>query len=85
MRGRSLPRVRNSGGWDGDEVPSVRREHDVFPRRSEQIAFAADADEFAGDVRNSYAELFDVRDEFALDSKSQRISAAERRRIHGDF
>ncbi len=57
----TLPGLRHAGRRNGDQVPSVRREHDVFLRRGEQIARPLDAADFSGDVRHADDLLRDVR------------------------
>src|SRR6266550_3207191 len=56
----ALPRLRHAGGRHGNEMPPVRREHEVFIRRGEQVPRTLDAADLPGHVRHAYDLLCDV-------------------------
>src|SRR5579863_962770 len=56
----ALPGLRNAGRFNSHEVPSVRREHDVFYRRRKPLARPLDAADFAGNIRDVGDLLRDV-------------------------
>ena len=56
----ALPRLRDAGRRDGYQVPSVRREYDVFFRGRKPVARTLDAADFPGDLRNAGDLLLDV-------------------------
>src|ERR1700686_446316 len=55
-----MPCLRVTGRGNGHQVPSVRREYDVFHRRREPVARPLDAADFAGNVRDLGDLLRDV-------------------------
>ena len=61
MRPTALPSLRHAGRRNSNQVPSVRREHDVLLRRSQQVAQPLDAANLSGDVCHAYDLLRDVR------------------------
>src|SRR5882762_2601663 len=55
-----LPRVWKSGGRDGNEMPPMRREHEIFDGRGEQVPRTLDAADLSCHVRHAYDLLRDV-------------------------
>ena len=60
LRPRLCPACGTLVGATANQVPSVRREHDVFLCRRQQVPQPLDAADFAGDLRDAGDLLRDV-------------------------
>jgi len=49
-----VSRMRHAGRRHSDEMPPVRREHELLPRRSQQVPGALDAANLSRDLRAAY-------------------------------
>ena len=56
----ALPCVRHTGGCVGNNMPPMRREHEIFFRSGKQVAGPLDAANFPGHLRHAYDLLRDV-------------------------
>src|ERR1700737_4344533 len=56
----ALPRVRHFGGRVGNNMPSMRREYEIFFRSGKQVAGPLDAANFSGHLLHAYYLLRDV-------------------------
>ena len=56
----ALPRVRHFGGRVGNNMPPMRREHEIFLRRGKQVAGPLDAANFPGHLFHALCLLRDV-------------------------